>query len=396
MSESKGRTLLRTLFFAFAQLVVVLLLVEGGLRLLRGRVAQLGALLHLETVSGRFADAQSTEELLAESALGYRPRKAAGGMRLNERGFATRSYEEPKAPGTRRIAVLGDSFVFNDFPHEWMWHTLLGQRLGPHVEIVSLGVPATSPDFYLRLWQLEGRRVDADLVLVGLTVGNDITDDAVAPRDERRRSAILRYSLAARALRNGAVLWRHRSSGAPTPETPDSSQGVAPGEPLRRYAERFDEQQKGLPLADFRELTWKRTVVSRDDRQEDLKRWLDRLRPTLASIDSAVRSRGADCLFVLFPDEYQVDAALRQSVLEEFGSGQSLAVARPQNRLVRFFERQGLDAVDLLPAFRAAGEDEVLYRPQDTHWNRRGNELAAEVLAAEIAQRGFTGSRVGL
>ncbi|MEM1248519.1 MAG: SGNH/GDSL hydrolase family protein [Acidobacteriota bacterium] len=374
----------RIAFFVLAQFLLIFLLVEGGLRLLRGRIPQLGALLHLETVSGRFGDAETTEELLAGSSLGFRPGRAAGGVRLNERGFATGSYAGTKAAATQRIAVLGDSFVFNDFPHEWMWHTLLDEKLGSDVEVVSLGVPATSPDFYLRLWQLEGRRVDADLVLVGLTIGNDITDDAVAPRDEQRRSPLLRHSLAARAARNATIVWRYRSTSVGSPIETDPG-AVAPGEPLRRYAERFDEERPGLPLADFRELTWKRTVVSRNDRQEDLGLWLARLRPTLADIDAEVRASGARCVFVLFPDEYQVDSALRQSVLDEFGDGQSLAVGRPQNRLRRFFERQGLSYVDLLQSFRVAGQQEGLYRPQDTHWNRRGNQLAAEVLARELA-----------
>ena len=41
--------------------------------------------------------------------------------------------------------------------------------------------------------------------------------------------------------------------------------------------------------------------------------------------------------------------------------------------------------LDLLPVFRRASVGDMPYRPQDTHWNRRGNELAATALAKVLA-----------
>jgi len=48
-------------------------------------------------------------------------------------------------------------------------------------------------------------------------------------------------------------------------------------------------------------------------------------------------------------------------------------------RLVEALDRQGVTAVNLLPAFR--GQREMLYQLADTHWNARGIRLAAPLIA---------------
>ncbi len=384
---SPSRRALARVAFVLVQMALALLLLELGLRVVRGRVPQLAPLLHLEGVSGRFADAESVEQLLAESALGFRPGEAGGGARLNQRGFATTDYTGPREVGRLRIVALGDSFLFNDYPLEWMWHAQLAGELDSPADVYSLGVPATSPDFYLRLWQLEGPRTRADVVLVGLTIGNDITDDAVAPLESRSLSPWLRHSLALRALRNGTRLARHRleadPGGAGGAGKSTASRAAEPGTPLRGYARRFDDAHPSLSVEAYRDLMWKRTVVSRADRAQDLDRWLARLRPVLFAIRDSIETQGARCVFLLFPDEWQIDDALLDDLAEEAGvSRDDIAVARPQQRLRRFFRNQGMTFLDLLPAFReTAAGGARLYRPRDSHWNREGNTLAAREIA---------------
>jgi SGNH hydrolase-like domain, acetyltransferase AlgX len=59
----------------------------------------------------------------------------------------------------------------------------------------------------------------------------------------------------------------------------------------------------------------------------------------------------------------------------------------PNKRLVDTLQRQGIDYLDLLPEFVAASSRERLYRPNDTHWNIRGNTLAAELITRHLLQR---------
>ena len=49
--------------------------------------------------------------------------------------------------------------------------------------------------------------------------------------------------------------------------------------------------------------------------------------------------------------------------------------------MARLCRELGLECVDVLPEFRRRTEaGERLYFPLDSHWNARGNELAAEAL----------------
>ena len=63
-----------------------------------------------------------------------------------------------------------------------MWHRLVGDAVarqsGRPVEVINLGMPAVGPGFALRAFEVEGRQLAPDLVLLGLFVGNDLTDEA--------------------------------------------------------------------------------------------------------------------------------------------------------------------------------------------------------------------------
>jgi len=46
---------------------------------------------------------------------------------------------------------------------------------------------------------------------------------------------------------------------------------------------------------------------------------------------------------------------------------------------------KGAEYLDLLPSFIQQGKSETLYRLQDTHWNIKGNQLAATILTEYLA-----------
>ncbi len=46
-----------------------------------------------------------------------------------------------------------------------------------------------------------------------------------------------------------------------------------------------------------------------------------------------------------------------------------------------------IEVLDLLPAFRRQGSSVRLHLPRNTHWNARGNEVAAETILAGFLER---------
>jgi hypothetical protein len=57
---------------------------------------------------------------------------------------------------------------------------------------------------------------------------------------------------------------------------------------------------------------------------------------------------------------------------------------QPNRALAAELAHDGIPMLDLLPVFRAGTETGRLYKPQDTHWNIAGNELAARQIAAFV------------
>lgn len=105
----------------------------------------------------------------------------------------TLPYALEKPAGTTRMLTLGDSFTFSSggVPFEAMWNTRVADAfaamMGRPVELINLGVPAAGVRLEQRVFAVEGAKLQPDLVIVGLFVGNDFTDEALErPRIEWR------------------------------------------------------------------------------------------------------------------------------------------------------------------------------------------------------------------
>ena len=97
--------------------------------------------------------------------------------------------------------------------------------------------------------------------------------------------------------------------------------------------------------------------------------------------DIAKRS-GADFAVVLIPDEAQINMSLQAEVARASGHAPGdLDFGQPNRLIAGALGTEGIKTLDLLPTFQEAGRGAVLYKPQDTHWNLAGNQLAARTIA---------------
>jgi len=106
------------------------------------------------------------------------------------------------------------------------------------------------------------------------------------------------------------------------------------------------------------------------------------------------REHEARYLVVLVPAKYQVDEAAWNVYRKRWKLPPDAFDRDHAQRVINgFLHEEGVPALDLLPAFRAAAlQTESLYFRVDSHWTEAGHVLAAREIFRELAARGWTGA----
>ncbi|MDP8245915.1 MAG: hypothetical protein P9L94_17670 [Candidatus Hinthialibacter antarcticus] len=326
--------------------------------------------------------------------------------------FGHRDQEYPKQNDhSLRILALGDSFAYGRVAYEYNFLTLLEERLDEAfadetIEILNSGVPAYQPVNEFAYLKAYGFRFEPDAVIFCLYVGNDLRNNDLAPTDIHPETPVSDLKTAAPVisfeywLSHSEVYWmvrnilmRRAMMGEIESRLPEFS-SRALDEPNRiepdfwmmsedQYKHNIENQMRSYILPQF----W-----SDWDRKN--------IEATIAvtlKMNEACKEKGIDFAVVLVPSEVQVDDDVSQ-VLYEVIEGKidrnAISLMEPQAALFTRLAQQGVNVIDLLPAFQEKGKDQRLYLLRDTHWNEDGNALAAEVLfepleawaAAKLAQ----------
>lgn len=364
---------------------------ELALRMLQPVHAGANRLLYQATASVRWDRADTIEQLVGMTAEGYRPNRLRSDFVSNSKGLRTIEYSEEKPLGTLRVLALGDSFTYASgaAPYDALWPVQLERRLQEQterrVEVLNLGMPGVGPNYQVRLWEIEGSRLDADLAILAFFVGNDFTDARGARAVESPLDRLAQASLAVRLVRN--LYLRHTLTRQVNPADQSQSRpnlagrgGVRYEEIVPRYTYHYDPEDPPMSADAFAHVERVRFQICR-------KRRMDGLMPAVADALRELRDHaaasGVPLFVVIIPDRYQLEPELRASIIEQRGGrAESWDIDLPQRRLVAFLEEEGIPYLDLLPAFRAS--EEVLYRFRDTHWNVKGLTRAVDLLLPEV------------
>ncbi len=107
--------------------------------------------------------------------------------------------------------------------------------------------------------------------------------------------------------------------------------------------------------------------------------------PIIVEFKRQLEQRGVDFLFVPVPTKVEI---FPEKLEPEFSELDGAIVNPYLRKLVSSLSREGVEVLDLLPAFLGAkgAAGESLYQHQDTHWGDRGLRLAAERLGARIRE----------
>lgn len=280
------------------------------------------------------------------------------GFPANSAGFLDVETKAHKGAGAYRILGLGDSFVFGVVPYPANFLTVLEEDLrarDPAIEVVNMGIPNADVGDYLLLLKKEGLRLDPDLVIVCFFVGNDFwlrSNHASAPPSYL--VAFLRFAL---GIRPDFTRVPRRAR--------DDYRDDAPTMTVPRYLKVLHRR-----LALFS----KEQAAYRDD--------LAQVSAALAEIRDLCRRHGARLLVVVLPEEMQVSWDARRLAIESLPgyNPRRYDWRQPNRALADELDELDVAYLDLYPTFLEAGSETVLFKPRDTHWNVRGNRLAAETI----------------
>lgn len=302
---------------------------------------------------------------------------------FNSMGMRDREHAPEKRPGDFRILVMGDSFMeAYQVPFEASLPALLEKSLSAGteggIEVINAGVSGWGTDDELRYYSEYARAMKPDLVVVAMTLHNDISDNLRQVWHTERNGMLVekdvspipwfRYKrLTAQAFLSTRFqlyqLWRVVRHGREIK--------VATRQLRTHVATLFDE-----PLA------------------PETARGVLLTQLLLARLDSVVQGDGGRLAVVLLPLQYQVSDEGFAAFSANFPDSMKPRLDRPQSLVLDVTERLGIPSVDLLPNFRRWMTEHggALYLEGDGHWNVPGHRLATDVVASALMDRGLVPS----
>lgn len=307
----------------------------------------------------------------------YPPGTLRRGFPCNQRGYYDEEFV-PRRGGERIVAAIGDSFSAGVVPHHFHFTTVAERQLDS-TRVHNIGLPFLGPAEYRWILVNEVLPMRPDVVVVNLFVGNDVIGLRPQHRPWDRvwldRKNVLLHVVPSRlgaALRESMVLADR--DGNRTGEVTDL-------EELRR-----DYPWLNDPLLEEPTFSAARYRKMERDRAGQV---CGPSRQNYAALFDCLEQLRADAgdvplLFLLIPDEFQVEDATWAGVTEDSGSVE-LDRDRPQRMISTWLEQHGIEYLDLLPVLRAIEPlpdgNRHLYHLRDSHFNARGNQLVGEALA---------------
>lgn len=293
--------------------------------------------------------------------------------RANSRGHRDDEVSLERRARVPRVLILGDSFtvgasVLQEHAYPHVLQQLLREEYGTEVEVINTAVGGWDPFQYAQYFEHHGREFAPDLILIGFFVGNDAYSPyrhvrhlptAVGGRRLSQEGAE-KLGVAFRVwLYERSHLWRLLSS----------PRGAAPGATVRRR-----------DCADFSD---RYLVVQRDrlkvhlaEKEPGIEERLDLNVGQIERIVDLATEDGTPVLVALFPDENQLNPALRRRLLARRDASR-YDFSWPQPALAERLNAIGVEVLDLLPVF--ASDPRCLFM-NDTHWTEEGHVLVAEAL----------------
>ncbi|HJP01380.1 MAG TPA: hypothetical protein QF764_06405 [Planctomycetota bacterium] len=295
------------------------------------------------------------------------------GFPLNSGGHYDTEFVPRSELSGPLVVSIGDSFSYGTVPLPHHYTSVCEQEL-PGVEVYNMGYPGIGPGDYLYLLETEALALDPDLILIEIFLGNDIDALSKAPTAPRWFDAdsYLLTVLAFRLKSFDQAEIADTVGAASTAERALNQPWLA--DPL------LEKPSLGEEIYMLVETQAAAAVCEHHERVA----WGLRHAEFLKSLIRLERAAGdVPLVFVLLPDEFQIEDRLWQEILRR--TGKSLDRDLPNREALAWARSHGRAMLDMTPALRAVAPlpdgERHLYHLRNMHFNKRGNEVVGRELA---------------
>jgi hypothetical protein len=320
------------------------------------------------------------------------------GTLTNQFGFNDRDYALQKPQGTFRIVVVGDSFGWYgglEGNYTALLERMLERRDGSHqVDVINTGYPGTHTGEQLVILKKYGLQYNPDLVILGFFAGNDFFDaDPNRKRivvngcfvdiDKRHEHRFLGYPIVTQSRALLFIKQKYEIHNLTRKARKEAQEwAAATGQPA---------PVKNLPEDTFFNI--QRANVEFFNRKNSAQLFgpnIDHIFQSIAEMNDLLKSRNIRFMVAIYADALQVSPSQFDTLVTKFAlNREDYNLNLAQDVLKSFLESKQIPYLDLLGRFRSEEQKQDLYLFRNKHWNKAGNELAAEMLFEYLVKQPY-------
>ena len=282
-------------------------------------------------------------------------------------------YEYPeKTADDYRILALGDSFVWGAYGTELEEHFLkiLEEKLNQkskdkNFQVLKAGVPGYGTDQELLYLKNEGIKLKPDMILLHFYT-NDFDDNIVSGErgaNEKGQLVMKREKKQNLLVTVRNFLFNHLHSYRLMERTAVNLVGPTLGSLVGG-----DTIYNTNEISNVYETTYSDAALLKIGKTFEL----------IEEMNQFAQENDLPFIVVLIPAKFQVYADLQEDIRKENQNTQ-YDFEKPNKMLVAWTTKRYITVIDLLPEFKTH-QNEDLYWTLNPHWNKAGNQKAAELL----------------
>ena len=377
MQGIKPKELKKGILLLIAATIVMSLLFEGFFRLFDPQLTPSQAIIYSPSV---FAKSEYLPWQLKPFASDIHTSQFGEfkvNITINSQGM--RDYEHKIAKnGAERILALGDSFTYGygvelNETYSKVLESELKKGAKQQYEVLNAGYASGySPDTYLLYLKKEGIKFQPDIILVGFTIGNDVTDlfknRAIADNGTAKIVSDSYYVDGENRLRR--------------PPYGKQSGLIAL---LSAHSHFFVFIKNSI--SQFFQKPHKENDVYEVEYGEELKEKWGEVEKILIEMNGLANQHNAALVIVLIPRKAQLYDEDWKAYQEAY-SNYEVDRAKPQKLLSGICSKNAIKCIDLYPSFKREAKEEFYFK-KDGHWTKEGHEFAAKHIKQELLKMGI-------